>query len=445
MMRLGSIAASLALISCQARIFIQLDQCWPDRCLADAGDAGAVPPLPLWGDYSTALNVPACAEAPVLMVNTNSDELEVGMTLADPALAGPTLSLPEALWIAFNRPGPDSIFFDPQVFPVDAPATIDMMHRHELPQDLVQACIDARGRGVIVDWGAPDGGLYDFRSIWGVGAQSLQIGLVLLHLPSRQTVMGQIAGCRVGTDGVRLAEGPDGFVLGASGGIIGPGNVITGAVRSNGTHILSNAFHADPLTQTIFSGSAALRCDGTTSRVQDNVFQSVTLYLFRDGNVAFDNNLVGINRNGDPLPIQGPGVTISSYAVDATALIGPDNVIANAGTGIFISGDGPVTVTKNRIVKNGIGIVYSAAAPIMPPTILQLAGTTVRGTCPSAGRVEIFSDDLDQGEQLVGEVDCVATSEWMTTIAPSTRKNLTATLTDLNRRTSAFSTPYAIQ
>ncbi|MHB8875038.1 MAG: hypothetical protein ACYC8T_15240, partial [Myxococcaceae bacterium] len=75
-------------------------------------DGGAE--APPWGRHVAALGLPDCpAAAPVMVVNTLDTGLSGGRRIDDPALAGPVLSFPQAMWIAANRPGPDTVRFDP--------------------------------------------------------------------------------------------------------------------------------------------------------------------------------------------------------------------------------------------------------------------------------------------------------------------------------------------
>lgn len=175
-------------------------QC-PDDATCDPATAACVPQQP-WGAFAAALDVPACPPGPVLVVDTTSDELDGPTTLADPLEAGPTLSLVEALWIADNRPGPDTITFDAAVFPVEAPATILFSGQRVVPSPSLEVCLDGRGRGVVLDWAPaaqpqPEDRYSPSPYLPTLGTGSLWVGLTLLRVPSQLFVFdtAQLAGC----------------------------------------------------------------------------------------------------------------------------------------------------------------------------------------------------------------------------------------------------------
>lgn len=390
-----------------------------------------------WGTWAATLDVPLCTDGGVLEVNTLEDRLE------DPGLTqpGPSLSFPEALWLARNRPGPDIITFDPQVFPAQAPATLLLTARHRLPSDLAETCIDARNRGVVVDWG--ESPPRDSFAIWGLGQGSLQVGLVLINLPSMLEAHGsQVAGCRLGTDGTRLATGPDVFSIRSSNATVGPGNVFARGAWMSATILRENDLGFDSHTGAQWSQPVLLRCDppamGQRVIVEDNVMPSAALSLFREGVVVMRHNRVGIDRHGQPLPTAGFGLHISGYGVDATATIGPGNLITAAADGVSNNG-ATVEITQNSIWGNMNGI--ASTAMVEPPVISSIDGGVVTGTCAVAGRIELFSDFAAQGERFLTATTC--TSTWTTTVDPEPGRNLTATLTDLQRQTSPFSLPIA--
>lgn len=419
------------------KLVVELDRCWPStRCSQPPPDAG---PGPLeWGVYAATLPVPACPDAPTLVVSTIEDQLDTGSTISDPAAAGAELSLAEALWIAFNRSGPDTILFDAEIFKVDAPATIFMPQRRPLPQDLIETCIDARARGVIVDWGQPDEStMVRADAIWGVGAGSLEVGLVFLHPPYGQTVQGQMAGCRFATDGLVAARGSP-FVITATG-TLGPGNVVLQGAMINAGVMRDNFVNYDPLTGIQFGGDAMVQVVDGASLIQANVFSGVFVSLFRSGQVTFRHNWVGVTPSGISLRTAPGGVAISGYGTEPRATIGPANTITGGATGVSSNIDGPVRITKNLIFGNEIGIWSTLAAP----AITTIESGMVRGTCPRDGHIEVFGDRGNQGEFFLGETDCT-NGAWSLTFAAPMLPFVTATLTDTQGHTSSFSEPFSL-
>lgn len=411
---------------------------------SDAGmeeDGGAdAGPMP-WGTWAATLDVPSCPDGGLLEVNSLEDRLDDAGLMT----SGSSLSFPEALWLARNRPGPDTITFDPQLFPAESPATIRLTGTHRLPSDLPDTCIDARNRGVIVDWGDPPSS--DTLTIWGLGQGSLQVGLVLLNPPGLLVVQhSQVAGCRLGTDGRRRVAGPAAYSIRSVEATIGPGNVIANGAWMSTTVLRQNDLGFDSLTQVHLSDFFLLRCDvplpyvlGKWVTIEDNVITTASLSLFRDGVVVMRNNRVGIDRQGRLLGASGDGVAISGYGVDAVATIGPGNVITGAPNGVGIIGLATVEITQNSIWGNTNGI--AGATNVSPPVISSLDGGVASGTCATQGRVELFSDRAGQGERFLGSTQC--TSTWTATVVPEPGRHLTATLTTPQRQTSPFSMPVA--
>ncbi|MBW2736909.1 MAG: hypothetical protein JRH20_31385, partial [Deltaproteobacteria bacterium] len=99
----------------------------------EAPIADSSPSFSSWAAYAASLDVPACVGALALEVNTTSVELDGGTALSDPANAGPTLSLMEAVQIAANRTERVAIVFSEAVFPPQSPSTISMDTSCSLP------------------------------------------------------------------------------------------------------------------------------------------------------------------------------------------------------------------------------------------------------------------------------------------------------------------------
>ena len=434
----GSFACLVLGCSDHPQVRVELSRCWPKACdstpCVDAGvDAGVAA---AWGSWAASLSVPSCIDGGLLIVNTLEGTL-LDTTITAPP--GPTLSLPEALWVARNRPGPDTIAFSESVFPSSAPGTIRLGSGPQLPQDLTEVCIDARNRGVIVDWA----GLVNpnLNHIWGLTEGSVQIGLVLVNTPSPQYVIrSQVAGCRVGTDGL-TASANGFFALTGTGAMIGPGNAIGGGAWFSDSEIFENDLNHDPLTHVTLPRAFIVRCDPPMVHIRNNVAAGFDLSLFRTGEVTMNGNSIGVDRQRRPVGgTSSTGISISGYASTAYAFIGPNNVITGREYAVTVFSPTVVQVAQNSIWGNTNGIASTA---VSPPVIVSVDGGFVEGTCATPGLIELFSDRGNQGEIYMTSTTCGTT--WQATVPRQPGRNVTATLTEAGGRaghgTSNFSAP----
>ncbi len=163
-------------------------------------------------------------------------------------------------------------------------------------------------------------------------------------------------------------------------------------------------------------------------------------------------NFIGTDRNGESMGL-GVGVWVEDGAHHNT--IGPGNTVAFANsTAITIIDARTVgnTVTQNSIYGNlygGISLTGDGTRPggnlgLPAPTIIDfdLEGGAVAGsTCPRC-LVEIFSDEGNQGCIFEGQVVADSAGNFsFNRGAPFTGPHLTATATDADGNTSAFSDP----
>ena len=403
-----------------------------------------------WGTYADDPSIPGCPDAPELLVNTVADELDGGPTISDPAQAGPALSLVEAMWIASNRPGPDTIRFDPTVFPTAAPATIRLSGDNAFPDNPTEPfCLDGRGRGVVVDWD-PNA---DFRplSIWRLGRGSLMVGLTLLHMPYELAVVAaQVAGCRIGTDGTIGFAGARPWALDALGGAqIGPLNALGGQVSVRASlaqppdaHVFGNDIGRDPLTGALLGGDSGMQlCQ--PALIEDNVFATprafwLTLESPGDGALVVRKNRFGVDRAGTPI---GSGGRIDSGNLFADpAIVFSENILRDVTVVVPAS---RFQMTRNSFYGAG-SLAFSGPAVVDPPTIVTATPTSATLRCGVAGTVEIFSDRAALGETFLADASCAAGETISVSIPTTHARNLTATLTDAAQRTSTFSTPVAV-
>jgi len=163
-------------------------------------------------------------------------------------------------------------------------------------------------------------------------------------------------------------------------------------------------------------------------------------------------NLIGTDRTGiNPMGNDKSGIIIGNRTVGDTAkgnIIGPGNIIAyNHDNGVMVQG--PLvennTITRNAITGNshdGIFLYNGANAGLEAPAITGFSGGEVTGTaCPNC-IVEIFSDPLDEGAIYEGTTTADGSGNFSLS-ASITGPKLTATATDIEGNTSAFSEPFS--
>ncbi len=418
---------------------------------AEGADGGPEPVVP-WGRYAATLDIGGCVgSAPVMVVNTALDEPAV-TGLDDPQQAGEHLSLREALWVASNRSGANTIVFDEAVFPAGLPATILMTAGGGLPASLSGTCIDARDRGVVLDWpiGAP-------IEMWGLGPGSLQVGLTFVHVGGEQHVLSaRVAGCRYATDGFDDFGPSEGSsVLRADGAAtIGPGNVFSAhtfiVLASVGATVRDNWFGVDAVTRRRVGTSALPTFQARAgSTVEHNVFTELrfsTAGFGGSGPIHLISNQVtgSAAARGEPTAAP-PGIGISGLRAPASFVIGPGNSVSGHLVGILVE-DALVTITQNSISANDAGIAFVGAAPPVPEILTASRTEAVYGGCTAAGTIELFADPHGQGLIYVDSTTCLAANQhWVRSADLSSSRfdglEVTATLTDASGRTSGFSAP----
>jgi len=412
-----------------------------------------------WGSYAATLDVPACPNVSnsTLVVNTTAEDLDGGPTLSDPALAGATLSFLEAMQIAKNRAGGNTIYFDPAVFPVDRAATIWLSGEPPLASGQTDTCIDARNRGVILNWGKAN-----ISNTFSLGSGSLMVGLTLLYPGSGNYLMGgQVAGCRLATDGYSTFVGPIVDVLHLANSTFGPGNVVSGSghwgltVAGNNGIVRENSFGYDPLTgiglNNVEAFDAWPNTVGARFEFEDNVFAGSNTLIYNTYNVRgvveLRRNRFGTTWAGEPLPQLASGATPGGLRLEGNldVTVGPGNSIRNVATAIAVadSDDLRVRITQNEITQNAQGIVAVGMSGIatlgLPPGMTWVNSAIAEGVCYAAGSIELFSDTGLQGESYLGTTPCDVGAPWHLETTMPRGRNVTAIFTDTSGRSSSFS------
>jgi len=296
-------------------------------------------------------------------------------------------------WALQTARSGDVITFDPEVFPPDAPATIQP--ETELPAITGgNVTIDASNAGVILD-----GDRMPERF-----AHALEVhsdGNVIMGLQIVRFVGAGLAVC----SGSHNTIGGD---RSTGVGPVGQGNVFSG------------------------NGMGIDLCDPGTS-----------------GNTILWN-LIGVRSNGTtPFGNAGSGIFIEPGVIDSH--IGPGNVVAYNGVcGVEVFGDTSLrnTLTGNAIFGNergGIALIDGGNGLPDAPELTDIDSLSgfVAGTAPPNSTVEIFSDRAGQGETLEGTALTDDRGAFSIEIGRELAgPNITATATITDGSTSPFSHPF---
>jgi parallel beta-helix repeat protein len=291
-------------------------------------------------------------------------------------------------------------------------------------------------------------------------------GIALFDNTTNGTNDNQILGNLIGLtlDGSRALpnHGPGIFsVLGAARtrieGNTVSGNLGNGVQLSGGTSfsdtVIANQIGTD-LTGTIpiaNGGYGLWVSEGSHGNLIENNTMSGNalggVLLKNNGGAApygntLRNNRIGIDLSGLELGNGGTGISILETANNN--VVGPGNIIAfNVGSGIKVESCSGNTLSQNSIYSNTLTGLVNSCVPAPQITGVALgANETVIGTAVTGTRVELFVDDNEEGRQYVGYTTA-DNSGIFTFTQPSgfPGPNVTATSTDVNNNTSAFSRP----
>lgn len=230
-----------------------------------------------------------------------------------------------------------------------------------------------------------------------------------------------------GQSGVNIDGGSENFIysniIGTdAAGSAGLGNGLHGVVLGNGAQ--SNRVEGNVIAQNKESGIVI---------VNDNTSDNIIL-----------NNYIGLTKNGQPLGNTYYGVGVIGSPRNAIH----SNVIAYNGApaGVWITeatavGNG---IWFNRIYNNtgpGILLTNGGNKNLAAPSITQVQCPRVSGVgAPANGKVQIFSDEADEGRFYEGEAQANSSGQWVYT-GSFHGPHLTAIASDSENNTSAFSTP----
>jgi hypothetical protein len=218
---------------------------------------------------------------------------------------------------------------------------------------------------------------------------------------------------------------------------------------------------SNPVLKIVLDGKNSSSFSGLVVNSADNVIQGLVIQRFTpfsgvhiEGSSASGNRLRGNFIGTDVTGTQGRGNCTPPTSCAAiwirdgahNNIIGPDNLIAFNGQGVWIIDAGTVgnVVTRNRIHSNtlkGIRLFGGGNNGLAPPVInAVIPPSQVGGTACANCTVEIFSDADDEGRVYEGATTANGSGNWSFTAAGGlTGPNLTSTATDGAGNTSEFS------
>jgi uncharacterized protein (TIGR03437 family) len=229
-------------------------------------------------------------------------------------------------------------------------------------------------------------------------------------------------------------------------------NVINGAVRSGGgpgNMVIGNFIGTD-ITGTVGLGgrveltNSSHSLIGGTTEPERNLIGGIIVVQLADYSFI-GGNYIGTNASGQEVP----GISGSISIEQGTHIIVQGNLVAGTGGArVSVSGGNGNTIRQNLIYDDrGGGIVLSsgANAGISQPVITSVTSTGVSGTACPGCEVEIYSDSDGEGQFFQGSTIAGPSSEFKFVAgAPLTGPNITATATDIDGNTSAFSAAVAL-
>ncbi|MCK5146538.1 right-handed parallel beta-helix repeat-containing protein, partial [bacterium] len=164
-----------------------------------------------------------------------------------------------------------------------------------------------------------------------------------------------------------------------------------------------------------------------------------------DSNMVM-GNFIGTDKSGSVEIANGAEGVGISYGAQHNQ-IGPGNTICfNKWVGVQMNHDSTRynTIVRNSIhnnVNEGILLRNGANDEILPPVISSALELEISGQAGAGDIVEVFADSSDEGQIYLGRATANASGEFSVSLSEaSTLENITATATDTDGNTSAFST-----
>jgi parallel beta-helix repeat protein len=291
----------------------------------------------------------------------------------------------------------------------------------------VRAGLGNAGYGIVINYNA------QYNTIGGTssGARNVIVhngqGGIRVDAPNNHIVGNNIG---IGADGTtRLGNQNNGVRISGDGNTLGPGNRIaysslSGAVvTGNGTRVSDNTIELNARSGICISGSSA-----TIS-----------------GNTIRENG--GTNGVAAECAVQGGLVITGTVSTPANNnLVNSNTIRTNTGAGVTVWGGSGNRLLGNSISENstvGILLGQDGNQGVPPPRITQVTDDFIAGQgCPGC-RVEIFSDQGDQGAYYTGETQAGPDGAFRLSLVGRDLRGprVTATVTDSRGNTSPFGPP----
>jgi hypothetical protein len=311
------------------------------------------------------------------------------------------------------------------------------------------------GVGIVLDGGA-----------WGnrvegnvvAGFSSGQIGL-----SDWGTSFNSVVGNRIGTNAAGTRAIPGGRFNGVGGGAIynriggtkpEDRNIVAsgleiGWVRAPATLVLGNYIGTDA------SGERGLNGNSPGVKVRNGAGR-----LFIGGTTPAEGNLISGNSDGVVLQPGADRVFIGANAIRGNRQMGvyvghaehsmmqANTVTGNLQSGIVVAGSPHNTLRQNLIYGHtgpGITLMNGGNSGLRAPVVSSAAANLVSGTACPRCTVEIFSDADDEGRIWEGTVLAAESGAFSFSLPrPLQGPKVTATATDRDGNTSAFSSPVVV-
>jgi len=241
-----------------------------------------------------------------------------------------------------------------------------------------------------------------------------------------------------GNHGVVISEGAHHNTV--SGNLIGP--------DATGTHSLGrHPFGGIDISEGAHHNVIGGLFPGEGNLISGNQTDGIALFKFAGADVT-DNellgNVIGLALDGHTaLPNGGFGI-LNTAGVWRTRIY--SNTIAyNQSFGVLVATCSGNTISQNSIYSNTLAGIRMEGTCLPAPAITDmLLGPTdvVTGTAAPDARVEVYSDDEDEGRVYEGFTTADGLGQFTLSKAGGfAGPNLTATSTDANGNTSEFSPP----
>ena len=159
------------------------------------------------------------------------------------------------------------------------------------------------------------------------------------------------------------------------------------------------------------------------------------------------NNMIGTNADWT-LDVGNKEHGISILGSSQRNQIIKNYIGFSDSNGVCIDGGESNTLSENRISNNhglGIKIINEGNKKIEPPIIQEAKDNIISGVAIPNAKIEIFSDDEDEGAKFHAMIHSENDGNFMMSIPfDDMLTNITATVTDDGGNTSMFSTPFMV-